>query len=57
MLTVKSDDIAGRSKMYKNIVDGKLTMNVDVPESFNVLRNEVRALGIDMDFDYSSEEE
>ena len=57
MLTVKSDDIAGRSKMYKNIVDGKLTMSVDVPESFNVLRNEVRALGIDMDFDYSSDEE
>jgi DNA-directed RNA polymerase subunit beta len=57
MLTVKSDDIAGRSKMYKNIVDGKLTMSVDVPESFNVLRNEVRALGIDMDFDTSSEEE
>ncbi|MCL4119304.1 UNVERIFIED_CONTAM: hypothetical protein GTU68_047701 [Idotea baltica] len=57
MLTVKSDDITGRSKMYKNIVDGKLTMNVDVPESFNVLRNEVRALGIDMDFDHSSEEE
>lgn len=57
MLTVKSDDIAGRSKMYKNIVDGKLTMSVDVPESFNVLRNEVRALGIDMDFDHSSEEE
>ena len=56
MLTVKSDDIAGRSKMYKNIVDGKLTMNVDVPESFNVLRNEVRALGMDMDFDHSSEE-
>ncbi|MGQ4005034.1 DNA-directed RNA polymerase subunit beta [Francisellaceae bacterium CB300] len=57
MLTVKSDDITGRSKMYKNIVDGKLTMSVDVPESFNVLRNEVRALGIDMDFDHSSEEE
>lgn len=57
MLTVKSDDITGRSKMYKNIVDGKLTMNVDVPESFNVLRNEVRALGIDMDFDQSSDEE
>ena len=57
MLTVKSDDIAGRSKMYKNIVDGKLTMSVDVPESFNVLRNEVRALGIDMDFDHSEDEE
>ena len=57
MLTVKSDDISGRSKMYKNIVDGKLTMNVDVPESFNVLRNEVRALGIDMDFEHLPENE
>jgi len=55
MLTVKSDDIAGRSKMYKNIVDGNLIMDVDIPESFNVLRNEIRALGIDMDFGSSED--
>ena len=49
MLTVKSDDVNGRTKMYKNIVDGNCKMDASVPESFNVLMKEVRSLGIDMD--------
>ena len=49
MLTVKSDDIAGRTKMYKSIVDGDLRMQAGIPESFNVLVKEIRALGLDMD--------
>jgi len=36
-LTVKSDDVAGRTKMYKNIVDGNYQMDANIPESFNVL--------------------
>ncbi|RUM80181.1 MAG: DNA-directed RNA polymerase subunit beta, partial [Candidatus Thioglobus sp.] len=48
MLTVKSDDVAGRAKMYKSIVDGvNLTESV-MPESFNVLVKEIRSLGIDV---------
>ena len=51
MLTVKSDDVSGRAKMYKNIVDGvNLTESV-MPESFNVLVKEIRALGIDVELD------
>jgi DNA-directed RNA polymerase subunit beta len=49
MLTVKSDDIGGRTKMYKNIVDGVEFMQASMPESFSVLMKEVRALGIDID--------
>jgi DNA-directed RNA polymerase subunit beta len=49
MLTVKSDDVAGRTKIYKNIVDGDHRMDPGMPESFNVLLKEVRALGIDID--------
>lgn len=48
MLTVKSDDVAGRTKMYKNIVDGDHRMEAGMPESFNVLVKEIRSLGIDM---------
>jgi len=48
MLTVKSDDVAGRTRMYKNIVDGNYTMNAGIPESFKVLTKEIRALGIDV---------
>lgn len=48
MLTVKSDDVAGRTRMYKNIVDGNHSMDPGMPESFNVLIKEVRSLGIDM---------
>lgn len=51
MLTVKSDDVAGRTRMYKNIVDNEFRMDANVPESFNVLTKEVRALAIDMDFE------
>ena len=51
MLTVKSDDVAGRTKMYKNIVDGNHSMDPGMPESFNVLIKEVRALGINMELD------
>ena len=49
MLTVKSDDVAGRTKMYKNIVDGNHKMDPGIPESFNVLLKEIRALGIDIE--------
>jgi len=49
MLTVKSDDVAGRTKMYKNIVDGDHRMDPGMPESFNVLLKEIRALGIDIE--------
>jgi DNA-directed RNA polymerase subunit beta len=48
MLTVKSDDVKGRTRMYKNIVDGDHRMDAGMPEAFNVLVKEVRALGIDM---------
>jgi DNA-directed RNA polymerase subunit beta len=51
MLTVKSDDVNGRTKMYKNIVDGDLTMAPGLPESFNVLTKEVRALGINIELE------
>ena len=53
MLTVKSDDVAGRTKMYKNIVDGDHQMEPAMPESFNVLVKEIRSLGIDMELDIS----
>ncbi len=48
MLTVKSDDVNGRTKMYKNIVAGDYTMEAGIPESFNVLLKEIRSLGIDI---------
>ncbi|APZ44092.1 DNA-directed RNA polymerase subunit beta [Acidihalobacter ferrooxydans] len=48
MLTVKSDDVAGRNKMYKNIVDGDHRMEANMPESFNVLMKEIRSLGLDV---------
>ena len=49
MLTVKSDDVSGRTKMYKNIVDGDFLMEPGMPESFNVLVKEIRSLGIDIE--------
>lgn len=52
MLTVKSDDVAGRTRIYKNIVDGDHRMEPGLPESFNVLLKEIRALGIDIELDY-----
>ena len=51
MLTVKSDDVSGRTKMYKNIVDGDHRMEAGMPESFNVLIKEIRSLGIDIGLD------
>ncbi|MBT7562393.1 MAG: DNA-directed RNA polymerase subunit beta [Proteobacteria bacterium] len=51
MLTVKSDDVNGRTKMYKNIVDGNHQMDAGMPESFNVLLKELRSLGIDIELD------
>ena len=49
MLTVKSDDVQGLTKMYKNIVDGDHSMDPGMPESFNVLVKEIRSLGIDIE--------
>ncbi|WP_040239435.1 DNA-directed RNA polymerase subunit beta [Chromohalobacter japonicus] len=51
MLTVKSDDVEGRTKMYKNIVDGDHSMQAGMPESFNVLVKEIRSLGIDIELE------
>ncbi len=52
MLTVKSDDVAGRTKIYKNIVDGDHRMEPGMPESFNVLVKEIRSLGIDIELEH-----
>ena len=49
MLTVKSDDVAGRTKMYENIVKGTHVMEASMPESFNVLIKEIRSLGLDIE--------
>jgi len=49
MLTVKSDDVAGRTRIYKNIVDGDYSMDAGMPESFKVLTHEIRSLGIDIE--------
>ncbi|AFP85626.1 DNA-directed RNA polymerase, beta subunit [secondary endosymbiont of Heteropsylla cubana] len=51
MLTVKSDDVNGRTKMYKNIVDGNHMMEPGMPESFNVLLKEIRSLGINIELE------
>ena len=51
MLTVKSDDVQGRTKMYKNIVDGDHRMEPGMPESFNVLVKEIRALAINIELE------
>ncbi|AEO08406.1 DNA-directed RNA polymerase subunit beta [Buchnera aphidicola str. Ak (Acyrthosiphon kondoi)] len=51
MLTVKSDDVNGRTKMYKNIVDGNHQMEPGMPESFNVLLKEIRSLGINIELE------
>ena len=49
MLTVKSDDVIGRTEMYENIVRGDHRMEAAVPESFNVLEKEIRALGLNIE--------
>ncbi len=51
MLTVKSDDVNGRTKMYKNIVDGDHSMEPGMPESFNVLVKEIRSLAINIELE------
>jgi DNA-directed RNA polymerase subunit beta len=51
MLTVKSDDVQGRTRMYKNIVDGTHSMTAGMPESFNVLVKEIRSLGINIELE------
>ena len=49
MLTVKSDDVAGRTKVYDTIVKGDDKFESGIPESFNVLVNEIKSLGLDID--------
>jgi DNA-directed RNA polymerase subunit beta len=51
MLTVKSDDVLGRTKVYENIVKGEHKIDAGMPESFNVLTKEIRSLAIDIDLD------
>ncbi|AXE30279.1 DNA-directed RNA polymerase subunit beta [Chromobacterium phragmitis] len=51
MLTVKSDDVTGRTKVYENIVKGEHKIDAGMPESFNVLVKEIRSLGLDMDLE------
>ncbi len=51
MLTVKSDDVNGRTKMYKNVVENDHRMEANMPESFNVLIKEIKALAIDIDLE------
>jgi DNA-directed RNA polymerase subunit beta len=51
MLTVKSDDVSGRTKVYENIVKGEHKIDAGMPESFNVLVKEIRSLAIDIDLD------
>jgi len=51
MLTVKSDDVQGRTRMYKNIVDGTHGMSAGMPESFNVLVKEIRSLSINIELE------
>ena len=51
MLTVKSDDVAGRTKMYKNIVDGDHRVEAGMPESFNVLLKEIRSLALNIELE------
>jgi DNA-directed RNA polymerase subunit beta len=51
MLTVKSDDVTGRTRIYKHIVDGDYKMDPGMPESFNVLLKEIRSLGINIELE------
>jgi DNA-directed RNA polymerase subunit beta len=56
MLTVKSDDVAGRTKVYEAIVKGDDTFEAGVPESFNVLVKEMRSLGLNVDLKSDADE-
>jgi DNA-directed RNA polymerase subunit beta len=51
MLTVKSDDVTGRTKVYESIVRGDHKIDAGMPESFNVLVKEIRSLGMDIDLE------
>ena len=51
MLTVKSDDVSGRNKMYKTIVDSTQNIDAGIPESFNVLMKEIRSLGLNIELE------
>ena len=53
MLTVKSDDVQGRTKVYESIVKGEHAIEAGMPESFNVLVKEIRSLGLDIELDRS----
>jgi DNA-directed RNA polymerase subunit beta len=53
MLTVKSDDVQGRTKVYENIVKGEHAIEAGMPESFNVLVKEIRSLGLDIELERS----
>ena len=53
MLTVKSDDVQGRTKVYESIVKGDHSIDAGMPESFNVLVKEIRSLGLDMELERS----
>ena len=57
LLTVKSDDVQGRTRMYKQIVDGTNELDTGIPESFNVLMKEIRSLGLSMDLVEETKEE
>ncbi len=57
LLTVKSDDVQGRTRIYESIVKGDNCLEAGVPESFNVLVKEMQALGLDIKIGYSAEEE
>jgi DNA-directed RNA polymerase subunit beta len=55
LLTVKSDDVAGRAKVYESIVRGEDNFEIGIPESFNVLTKELRALGLNVDLKNTKE--
>ena len=54
LLTVKSDDVQGRTRIYENIVKGDNTLDAGIPESFNVLVKEMESLGIEVKVGYTS---
>jgi len=56
MLTVKSDDVAGRTKVYESIVRGDDAFESGIPESFNVLVKEMRSLGLNVDLHNSKQQ-
>ena len=57
MLTVKSDDVAGRTKVYEALVRGDDSFETGIPESFNVLVKELRSLSINVEFNQNVQKE